>query len=120
MAFFKNFFKTLTVGKILTLAAAIIMIVAAALHITNQYADPYHPIFDMGAFFALLFGGIISIGLLFFFSGKYAGIPALAGSAIGLAFFATKCWMYVSDAIYGVDATWTAPFFLSAVPMALA
>ena len=120
MAFFKNFFKTLTVGKILTLAAAVFMIIAAALHITNQYADPYHPIFDMGAFFALLFGGIGSIVLLFFFNGKYAGIPALAGSAIGLAFFATECWIYVSDAFYGVDATWTAPFFLSAVPMALA
>ncbi|MBQ2069509.1 MAG: glycoside hydrolase family 3 C-terminal domain-containing protein, partial [Bacilli bacterium] len=120
MEFLKNFFKSLSVGKILIIIAGILLILAATMHIFFPNADPYHPIYSLGTFLALLFGGVFAIGLLFVANGKFASIPAFAGSSIGLALFIGKVWIYVSDAIVGIDATWEAPFFVTLIPIVVA
>lgn len=111
--------QLLTPGKIIALVVGLLMIVASILMVIFPEVDSFHPMLSWGAFVCLLAGGIATIILTFFFDGKFAGLIAAPTSAVALAFFISKSFMYIADAMYGVDAQWEAVYFIVVVPLLL-
>lgn len=109
----KKFFSTLSKGKIVTLAAAVVMLATALVNIIC-YAGAKSIMDNMSwpATISLVVGALFTIGLIFIFDGKASPIPALAGSLLGLAFFTLKIYTWASAAAIGIDSTWEPQFFI--------
>lgn len=109
-----------TPRKIAVLAVGALMIVAAILMVIFPNVDAFHPILSWASFACLVAGGIATILLVFVLDGKFAGVPAIIGSSIALAMFIAKSYMYIADAMYGVDAQWEGVYFVVLIPLVLA
>ncbi len=109
----KNFFSTLSKGKILALSSALLMLITSLVNIIC-YAGAKSLMDNMSwpASIALAAGAAFTIGLVFLLDGKASPIPAVVGSLFGLGFFALKIYTWASAAALGIDSSWEPQFFI--------
>ena len=109
----RKFFNVNGYGAYLLIINVITMLVALILYPCFYAGNK--SIWDLmswSAFYVLLFGLIISIGLLIPFKGKFSTLALLPTNLIVFGLFILKTYQYISAAFVGIDSQFTPQFIV--------
>ncbi|MBP5153687.1 MAG: hypothetical protein ILP12_01595 [Lachnospiraceae bacterium] len=107
----KNLFADKKIGFWFTLCTAALTLITAIVYRAIYQGSNYLSVL---AFWLLIGGAVVSVALLFVGLERFAPAVLFAAVTVAFCYYIYYIYFYISSAAYGIQTTFTAPFFVNA------